>query len=67
MTQKTVNPASLATGRAGNSITGFEALDITSNTALASYPQAYIAQRFHVQPVIARLVCDLAGFGGRAR
>ena len=67
MTHKTVNPASLATGRAGNGINGLVALDISSNTAIASYPQAYIAHRFHVQPVVARLICDLAGLGGRAR
>ena len=67
MIQEKINPASLATGRAGNGIRSFEALDTTSITALTSYPQAYLSRKFHLQPVVARLVADLAGLGTRAR
>lgn len=67
MSFETRNPAPLATGRAGMNIIGLDTLDVSSNSALASYPQAYIARRFHLQPVVARLVCDLAGIGGRVR
>lgn len=67
MQSKSKNPAPLAAGRAGNAINGLCALDASSNTASLLYPQAVIARRYHLQPVIARLVCDLAGIGGRAR
>lgn len=67
MSFETRNPAALAQGRAGMSIIGLDDRDATSHSANASYPQAFIARKFHLQPVVARLVCDLAGIGGRAR
>jgi hypothetical protein len=67
MTQKTVNPASLATGRAGNVINGLDDLISSSNTAIEPYAQAYVARRYHIQPYLARLICDWSGIGGRVR
>lgn len=67
MSLETRNPAALSQGRAGM-IKGFDGLDLNpSNTANASYPQAYLSRKFHLQPVVARLVADLAGLGARVR
>lgn len=67
MSTQTRNPAALSQGRAGNGIRSFEALDISSNSANLTYSQAYVAQRYRVQPHLARLICDWANLGGRAR
>jgi hypothetical protein len=63
MTPESRNPATLAAGRAGNVINGLVALDASSNNANPSYSQALIARRYRLEPVIARLVCHLAGIG----
>jgi hypothetical protein len=64
MTQ-TTNPTTLAAGRAGLAIKSFAAFDASSLTAAASFPQAatIIARKYHLEPVVARLVCHLAGIG----
>lgn len=68
MTMETLNPAALAgANRAGKNIRDFDAPDARHNKGSLTYPQAFIARRFHLQPVVARLVCDLAGIGGRAQ
>jgi len=62
------NPAALAgADRAGMVINGFSASDPSSHISPAFSVQAFIARKYHLQPVVARLVCDLAGIGGRAR
>lgn len=62
------NPVALAgADRAGININGFSAFDFSSDTSPAFNPQAFIARKYHLQPVVARLVCDLAGIGGLAR
>ncbi|UVC09866.1 hypothetical protein IHQ71_04430 [Rhizobium sp. TH2] len=68
MSIKTRNPAALSQGRAGNGISGLVALDIqSSHSANACYVQAHLTRKFHLQPVVARLVADLAGLGARVR
>jgi hypothetical protein len=62
------NPAALAgADRAGMNILAFASSDNSINTISAFSPQAFIARKYHLQPVVARLICDLAGIGGRAR
>lgn len=70
MQLETHNPAALATSadRVGK-INGFAAFDNFLNTPehLATQAAAIIAHRYRITPVRARLVCELAGIGGRAR
>lgn len=69
MTLANANPATLAACRAGNeAINGFEPFDAFDLTAVPARPQVatIIASKFNLDPVLARIVCDLAGIGMEA-
>ena len=65
MQHKTRNPA--AQGAAG--LRGIPMVFSNTMDTLDSpnFQAEFIARRYHLTPVRARLICDLAGIGGRAR
>ena len=68
MSPKMMNPAALAgANRAGKIVKEFDAPDRLDSRGCLSYPQALIARRYHLQPTVAAVICDLAGIGGRTR
>lgn len=70
MTLATTNPAAQTACRVRNEvINGFEPFDASNSTAAPVLPQAaiIIARKYRLEPVLARLICHLAGIGSEAR
>jgi hypothetical protein len=67
LTQKT-NPAVRTARRVRDEVNGFAPI-ASDHTAASVQPQAsiIIARKYRLEPVIARLVCHLAGIGLEAR
>lgn len=66
MTHANANPAARAGADRAWDINGVMAFDAPDHTADDWLPQAIIARPYRLDPVMARLICRLAGIGGRA-